>query len=258
LIKAYLKSARNVEALDEARRALTMLPDPAPVEELLRDPDAAGSLPGVSVILCRAAVTRNPTDVPAWIALGDAYAADQQPGKAVDAYLQAVDVAPQDPAPHASLATCYAAQEQYDKCLNELQLAPAPEYAVVVKIVSDTADNLLSEVGDAQSAFEKGGGTREQFYERMKKDDGRTNALADFLGKLPAQKQSNLPLLHRKLGANLLAQATSEWLAFIETAQDNHKSQADVLMIESQDEFGAAAAVEKMQEAVSGSAKQAP
>ncbi|HEX5323791.1 MAG TPA: tetratricopeptide repeat protein [Capsulimonadaceae bacterium] len=251
LIKAYIQAGLKDQALDEERRALMIDPNNADVQNLLKSQTADGSLPGADLAVRQAAVSRDPSDETAWIALGDSYWNSGQPDQALAAYEKAARLKPGDVAAQAHLARLYAATSQYEKSLDALTKAGPDGYPYALRIIAARTDSLVADIESAHDDFIKGTSTREQFYDALKRADTQSEALAQFVGKIAPPSEYKVAYLHRRLATNLLAQATAEWLSFVETNDDQHSQQATLLQSEAAEEMKTASIAERLQSSLS-------
>jgi tetratricopeptide (TPR) repeat protein len=251
LIQAYLQAGLKDQALDEERRALMLDPNNSDLQNMLKSQTTDGTLPGADLAVQQAAVARNPQDESAWIALGDSYWNSGQPDQALQAYEKAAHLKPGDVAAQAHLARLYAATSQYDKSLDALTKAGPQGYPYALRIIAARTDSLIADIESAHDAFVKGDSTREQFYDSLKKADLQSQALAQFVEKINPPDEYNVAYLHRRLATNLLAQATAEWLSYVETNEDQHSQQAALLQSEAAREMKTASIAERLQSSLS-------
>lgn len=251
LIQAYLQAGLKDQALDEERRALMIDPTNTQVQDLLKQQTADGTLPGADLAARQAATERDPSDESAWIALGDSYWNSGQPDEALQAYQKAARIAPHDVAAQAHLARLYAATSQYDKSLGALAQAGPDGYPYALRIIAARTDSLIANLEVAHDTFAKGNCTRESFYDSVKKSDTQAQELARFVAKITPPQDYEVAYLHRRLATNLLAQATAEWLSFIETNDSQFSDQAALLQSEAAQEMKTASIAERLQSSLS-------
>lgn len=253
LIDAYLQAGLKDQALDEERRALMIDPGNTQILDMLKQQTADGTLPEADLAIQEAAVERDPTDEPSWIALGDAYWNSSEPDKALQAYQKAAKLAPQDVSAQAHLARLYAATSQYDKSLDALTKAGPAGYPYALRIIAARTDNLVADLDLAYDTFSKGNSTREEFYDSVEKSDSQAQELSQFVAKITPPSAYEVSYLHRRLATNLLAQATTAWISFIETNDSQFRQQATLFQSEATSEMKTASIAERLQSSLSAS-----
>lgn len=218
LAAAYLQAGLREKALDEARRALDVAPNDAPVQEFLRRWDTETGSSDGAVMRGKALVAKNPQDAGAHLTLGDALWNNNALADAEAEYKAAQRLAPTNGAEASGhLARLYAAQARYDDSLAALQTAGAGGYALALSIVQSRADTLSSTLTGARESFDAGKTTRESFYDALKGASAQSQELADFVAKIVPPTRYKLSHLHRKLATNLLAQQAAMLVNYIES-----------------------------------------
>jgi tetratricopeptide (TPR) repeat protein len=218
LAQAYEREGLSDKALDEARRALEIAPDSAPVLQLLTDLDQQNGTSDGTLIRYRAQIERSPSDPTAHIGLANALWNSGDLEGAETEYKAAKALAPVgDHAADAHLAQLYSTEARYDDALSALQNAGSGGYALAIKIVKNRAETLSSTLDASRDAFNGGKSTREQFYDDAKKLSAQAQGLAGFVAKVTPPPRYKLSHLHRMLSTNLLAQEAAMLVSFIET-----------------------------------------
>lgn len=217
LAGAYLQAGLREKALDEARRALDVAPNDAPVQEFLRRWDTETGSSDGAVMRGRGLVAKNPQDPGAHLTLGDALWNNNALVEAEAEYKAAQRLTPTGDAA-GRLARLYAAQARYDDSLAALQTAGAGGYALALSIVQSRADTLSSTLTGARESFDAGKTTRESFYDALKGASAQSQELADFVAKIAPPLRYKLSHLHRKLATNLLAQQAAMLVNYVETS----------------------------------------
>jgi hypothetical protein len=98
-----------------------------------------------------------------------------------------------------------------------------------LQIVSSNADNILKDVSDTLSSSESGAITREGGYQKLLDADSRSSALGKFVALLTPPESQKTGYLHFNQGAQLLMQTVASYVSFIESNDEQSRTQADQL-----------------------------
>lgn len=226
LAQTYLQAGYTQQAIDEARRALTLDPQNQDVAQFIKGMSARGLIaPGDPTALL-AAVSRDPGDVQAWLALGDSYAASAQTDRAEDAYEHAASLQPSMPDAPMKLVGLYLKTGKYDLAAGAYKKAGTGAYVSTLRMISSAADNVFNSIRQSAADYDGGTITREGYYRQANKADAIARSLQTFVGGITAPADQNVGYLHLSMAVQLMAQATEAWVSFIETNDEQYRSQA--------------------------------
>ncbi len=232
LADVYVQAGYPKQGLDEARRALTLDPNSGAMADFIASMKQRGLVPDGDATILLASVARDPDNAQSWLDRGDSYLAAMNPDKARDAYDRAVALQPAMPEPQGHLVRLYVTTGQYDQALDAYAKAGSIGYNEALRITSQRADNLLSDLHRASSDYDARTSTREGYYRTITQLDSRARSLASFVGKLTPPSAQKVAYLHLKLGTGLVSQVTATWVSFVETNDTSYRDQAQQLELD--------------------------
>lgn len=229
LAQTYFDAGNLTQAVDEAKRALLFDPKNADAIAFLKKLADSGVDIGedASALLLNSGT--DPSNSASWLALGDAYAKQKKYDKAIGAYQRAASIHPADPAPQIGMMVAYLASGDYTQAANACKQAGDQGYLSALQIVSSNADNILKDVSDTLSSSESGAITREGGYQKLLDADSRSSALGKFVALLTPPESQKTGYLHFNQGAQLLMQTVASYVSFIESNDEQSRTQADQL-----------------------------
>jgi tetratricopeptide (TPR) repeat protein len=249
LAEVYLEAGMRDKALDEAQRALEIIPGSPAIQQFLMRLDAETGTADGAVARYTALVSQNPQDPMARVELGDAYWNNNSLSQAEDAYKTAENLTGPGTATAqtaaAHLARLYAAQARYGDSLKTLSDAGPAGYALALGIVQSRVDMLSSTLDSAQDSFNAGKSTHADFYKAAGDVCAQAQKLADFVVKVTPPPAFKLSHLYRIQATHLLAQEAAVLVSYIETSDATEAAQAAQLEKEAQTEMLMAHAAEQ-------------
>ena len=234
LIQAYQDRQMPDAALEETNRALQISPDDAGLYRfygngLLAKGDISGALKAF-----REAIQRDPKDILSQVALADALMADNQFGDAQTAYEDAAKADPNSPLPHRRMANALARRavgdaSQYAASLEQVRLAHAllpptdtesylADYTALARLMEARLRDMLNELQGDFQAQSQGKLTGDALKRALADLKLRSEAVADYLDKLPPASGHDVTHAHYQQGAALLLQAVSLFRDYAATA----------------------------------------
>ncbi|MDR3707925.1 MAG: hypothetical protein P4L33_06475 [Capsulimonadaceae bacterium] len=246
LADAYVQAGYPKEAVDEARRAMTLDPRSREVGEFLKRMSEKGLLPAGDPTALLAAVSRDPDNTSAWIALGDGYLAAGQPDMAKGAYEHAASLQPEMPDPQIKLLSLSIGAGQFEQAFTAYGKAGVIAYPETLRIVLAAADNLFNAIKQASADYEAGKSTREGYYRIAMQSDAQARGLQGFVSRITPPDSQKVGYLHLSLGAQLASQATAAWVGYIETNDQQYREQADPLQEDARRELKTAVIAAKI------------
>ena len=245
LIQAYLKAGRGADAVDEARRALTLVPagDSAGELELTRLL-ARGLTVNGDTTAARAAyeqiIAARPRATWARVALGDLLLEQNRPADAEAQWRQAQKMDPNSRDVAERLASRRAQAGDFAGALAELDalksggapLDPAARTALAQDLFARVATNVLGALARERVAFDSGKSTRQSFAEAVSREAERANALLPALRSIAPPPDAGPAALRahkeRIYAARLIVQATTSLLDYLRTGDASFGVKADL------------------------------
>ena len=249
LAQAYLLGGLPDKALNEAQRALMIAPNSVAVQEFLIKFDADNGTTAGRVVRYRALVAKNPDDPRGHLDLGDAlWSGSDYPGAEAE-YKTARDLAPAASETQreavAHLARLEAATGHYQACLAAMKTAGDAAYPLVLGVVQNAAETLVTTMDTAHDDFDAGKVTRQDFYLKVQAASTQAQALADFVTQIAPPEKFTRSHLDRVQGMSLLAQAAAVTVDFIESNDTGRRDKAAQLEKDAQTELLTAHAAEQ-------------
>jgi len=249
LAQAYLAGGLADKALDEAQRALALIPGSIALQEFLIKYDAENGTTAGRVARYKALAAKNPQDATVHLDLGDAFWDGTFYADAETEYKSARDLASAGSdlqrVAIAHLARLYAAMGRYDDCSTAMKAAGDPAYPLVLSVVQNSAEDQTARMDGAHDDFDAGKITRQEFYDRVKAASAKSQALADFVAKMVPPAKYSRSHLDRVQAASLLAQAAAVTLDYIESNDPGRRDKAAQLEKDAQTEMLTAHAAEQ-------------
>lgn len=249
LAQAYLAGGLPDKALNEAQRALEIIPSSVPLQEFLIKFDSENGTTAGAVARFRALVAESPQDPTVHLDLGEALWDSTDYAGAETEYKAARDLAPAGSETRriavAHLARVYAALGRYDQCLTAMKAAGDLAYPLVLGVVQSSADAITTEMDDGHGEFNAGKITRADYYGKMKAASAKAQALADFVAQIVPPDMYAHSYLDRVQALNLLAQAAAVTVNYVETDDIGRRDKAAQLEKDAQTEMLTAHAAEQ-------------
>ncbi len=248
LAQAYLLGGQPDLALSEARRALEVVPDSAPVQAFLNHYDKENGTAFGKIVSDQALIVKDPQDPAAHLNLGDALWGQ---GKDVDAeaeFVQARDLAAPDSLIRekavAHLAGLHAAMGRYTDALAEMKTSGDLAYPLVLTVAQNVMDDLAGSLDQAQDGYAAGKLTRADLYGRVQAAETGAQALADFVAKISPPAAYAHSHLDRVQAVTLFSQAAAVLTGYLETNDPSQHDKAVQLEKDAQTEMLTAHAAE--------------
>ena len=258
LADIYLRQMKYDQAIDELRRARELAPENVEVlKSLAAAYEAQGSLSDATAVYEALAAKSKPGETAALrIAMGDLYWKHAKIGEAVKQYTTAIESAPRDSTPHLRLARVFAAQAQFKDCAREIEASAklTPEGSPVIdsetfqgflKIADSEIRAVYAQYQVNEAAYRKQERTREDYHNTARELGDRAAALADFLDKLPSPKEFRVSKRHRVLGLTLFSQGTASLMTFLESDDEDARTESVLYFTEAVKEFQTAFDLDK-------------
>ena len=261
LADAYVRRGLTKEAEDELNRAISVGADEKAVaairQKMVQPADTQQPAPPARVVITEPGkqVVSLSGPAAAKIIDGDKLWNDGKPDEAADVYREAIKLDPSDWRAYERLALVTASVSLFAeslKVIEQLQTVQPNPTADVIKnrynmfrwAFDKHFGALLDQYDSEYESFSKGKLTHESYYSSVRGLAARLESMAKFMDaiRVPPEKQS--ANLHRSLASGLLAQAASNMLNYLESADEASKSNASIFAGQARKETETAAKLE--------------
>lgn len=251
LSQLYTKRKMYPQAIDELERAQKFAPSNENIQsELARIYEERGTPEKAATVYVTQA-ERNPSDIKTRLSAGDYYLKQSLYEQAEQQYKLAVQTAPNSPVPHERLAELYASQSKFDECTAEVvllqKLAPkddqktvADRYSRFTTYTDHGLVKLMDQFDSNARDFADRKMIREDYYVKIRQIGIQMDPIAKLLDTLVPPEAAMASHNHRILGCNLISQASSHMLRYLETNKSSESSSASICIAEARKHFAKA------------------
>lgn len=261
LAQTYLAAGRHADAVDEARRALLLLPtgeqagQSALARLLAQGAAVTGDASGALRATYEKVITSRPAGETVWarVALADLLARSEKPADAEPLYRAVRETEPNNAHALAGLARLRVLAGDYagaESLLSAPGIVPLTRYHATRDLFGASAATLLDTLVRERKAFDENRATREAFYAVVNRESARAAALLSLLknaapppgvesaaARLRAHKQ-------RVFAGSQIVQGASSLAAYLETSETNTGNQANLLLAEARQQLADAQTAE--------------
>jgi len=268
LVRSYLNLGMIDSALDEANRALTLVPGNVPLRlSYIQALTQSGRVRDAESAY-RQILVADKNNLDAIMGLADALIARLQPEEAATLLRQARALAPQDPEVAASLSEALAMAGDFESSLKERDAAMAlglskdlasaeTRYSRLVTIVNVSFNQLVSELSDLSFKLAQSKGKYDlELTGAVANTLGRSNSVAGYLEQMPRPAKFNESHARRVFAANLLSESVMAMKRAVEQSQPDALNDATVSRGEALRELAAASTLFDAERARKAPAKE--